>query len=146
MDFYNTKMGHEFYLGTMPKLCRAIETLNKRLEENTKAMRGGFDAQGNARYLVKVFHRRIVAGEWKCSLLDAQTYSSYEHIVAAIADNTSQIWENINSSDIPDDVDRPRIVSTSEDKNGHGIDIEFRYDNGIVISVMEPIVEDRVSC
>ena len=31
MEFHETRMGHEFYLGTMPKLVRAIEETNNRL-------------------------------------------------------------------------------------------------------------------
>lgn len=33
MDFYETRMGHEFYTRTMPSLVRALENTNKNLEK-----------------------------------------------------------------------------------------------------------------
>lgn len=32
MDFFETRMGKSFYEGTMPRLCRAIEELNRKLD------------------------------------------------------------------------------------------------------------------
>lgn len=38
MEFFETRGGHEFYYGTMPKIAKALEESAKALTENTKAI------------------------------------------------------------------------------------------------------------
>ncbi len=34
LDFHDTRMGHEFYMGTMPALVKAVNALNENLRAN----------------------------------------------------------------------------------------------------------------
>ena len=38
MEFFETRMGHEFYLGTMPKMVKAIEETNRQLARLTEKL------------------------------------------------------------------------------------------------------------
>lgn len=40
MDFFETRMGKSFYEGTMPRLCRAIEDLNNKLDRSINVPSG----------------------------------------------------------------------------------------------------------
>lgn len=40
MDFFQTQMGKAFYMGTMPRLCKAIEDLNNKLDRSINVSSG----------------------------------------------------------------------------------------------------------
>ena len=40
MDFFQTQMGKAFYMGTMPRLCKAIEDLNNKLDRSINVPSG----------------------------------------------------------------------------------------------------------
>lgn len=66
-------------------------------------------------------------------------YKRYEHILSDITNLNSPIYEAVDDFE---GYDEPKIIPVSMDDRGYSCDFEFRYGNGLTISIEEVIAED----